>query len=311
MAWRKRIDVVSCAAWCRRDVGAPGSSEVVEALLPPGTLVPVYPVAAAVATCCARRAAGAATAVRCYPSDLTDAQWAVLEPQAREVMAELTVAVGRPMVHDLRAMCDAVAYVVKNGIEWRALPVDFPPWDAVYAFFEAVERPRPAAGAGRPAAGTAAARPGPGRGADGVHHRLADRQGARHRPEGDQRLPRREEDHRPRPAHRRRHRGLAARPGRHRRLGQRQGRREAAGITPVRRVRHAEDHVGRHRLQRHAAARVRRTPPRSPSRSSRAPARTPSRSCAAAGSWSGPSAGSCATAAWPATTSAPPRTPRP
>jgi transposase len=51
-------------------------------------------------------------------------------------MGELTVAVGRPMVHDLRAMCDAVAYVVKNGVEWRALPVDFPPWEAVYAFYE-------------------------------------------------------------------------------------------------------------------------------------------------------------------------------
>ena len=71
-----------------------------------------------------------------YPSDLTDEQWRVLEPRAREVMAELTVAVGRPMRHDLRAMCDAVGYVVKNGIEWRALPVDFPPWEAVYAFYE-------------------------------------------------------------------------------------------------------------------------------------------------------------------------------
>jgi transposase len=29
-----------------------------------------------------------------------------------------------------------VAYVVRNGIEWRALPVDFPPWQAVYAFWE-------------------------------------------------------------------------------------------------------------------------------------------------------------------------------
>jgi hypothetical protein len=37
-------------------------------------------------------------------------------------MAELTVAVGRPMVHDLRAMCDAIACVVKNGIEWRGWP---------------------------------------------------------------------------------------------------------------------------------------------------------------------------------------------
>ena len=40
------------------------------------------------------------------------------------------------MTHDLRAMCDAVGYVVRNGIEWRALPVDFPPWEAVYAFYE-------------------------------------------------------------------------------------------------------------------------------------------------------------------------------
>jgi transposase len=67
---------------------------------------------------------------------LTDAQWAVLEPRARAVMAELTVVAGRPMTHDLRAMCDAVSYVVRNGIEWRAVPVDFPPWEAVYAFYQ-------------------------------------------------------------------------------------------------------------------------------------------------------------------------------
>lgn len=97
--------------------------------------MPVYPVAAWKASCaspgcwCRDRAAR-------YPSDLDDAQWAVLEPQARAVMAELTIASGRPMTHDLRAMCDAVFYVVRNGIEWRALPADFPPWEAAYAFFE-------------------------------------------------------------------------------------------------------------------------------------------------------------------------------
>jgi transposase len=99
--------------------------------------MPVYPAAA-------RNASASCTSPGCwcrdrmprYPSDLTDQQWAVLEPRAREVMKELTVAVGRPMVHDLRAMCDAVSYVVKNGIEWRALPADFPPWEAVYAFWE-------------------------------------------------------------------------------------------------------------------------------------------------------------------------------
>jgi transposase len=56
-------------------------------------------------------------------------------PRGR-VHATLPAAAGRPMVHDLRAMCDAVSYVVKNGVEWRALPPDFPPWEAVYAFFE-------------------------------------------------------------------------------------------------------------------------------------------------------------------------------
>ena len=40
------------------------------------------------------------------------------------------------MSHDLRAMLDAIGYVTRYGIEWRALPVDFPPWSAVYAFFE-------------------------------------------------------------------------------------------------------------------------------------------------------------------------------
>jgi transposase len=40
------------------------------------------------------------------------------------------------MEHDLRAVLDAIGYVTRYGIEWRALPVDFPPWEAVYAFFE-------------------------------------------------------------------------------------------------------------------------------------------------------------------------------
>jgi transposase len=97
--------------------------------------MPVYPVAAR-SDSCASPGCLCRDRVPRYPSDLTGEQWAVLAPRAREVMKDLTVAVGRPMVHDLRAMCDAVAYVAKNGIEWRALPVDFPPWEAVYAFHE-------------------------------------------------------------------------------------------------------------------------------------------------------------------------------
>src|SRR5262245_23014478 len=70
--------------------------------------MPVYPAAAGNARCASPGCWCRDRAPR-YPSDLTDEQWAVLEPRAREVMAELTVAAGRPMVHDLRAVCDAVA----------------------------------------------------------------------------------------------------------------------------------------------------------------------------------------------------------
>jgi len=97
--------------------------------------MPVYPVAARDARC-ASPGCCCRDRVPRYPSDLDDGQWQVLEPRAREVMAGLVIAQGRPMVHDLRAVCDAIAYVVRNGIEWRALPADFPPWPAVYAFYE-------------------------------------------------------------------------------------------------------------------------------------------------------------------------------
>ncbi len=97
--------------------------------------MPVYPVSGRSARCAAS-GCRCHDRVRAYPSDTTDAQWEVLEPRAREVMAGLVKAEGRPMEHDLRAVVDAVFYVVKNGVEWRALPVDFPPWAAVWKFFE-------------------------------------------------------------------------------------------------------------------------------------------------------------------------------
>jgi transposase len=96
----------------------------------------IYRVQATKASC---RVSGCACHERVprYPSDLTDTQWALLRPEAQAVMAELRRSpAGRPMEHDLRAVLDAIGYVTRYGIEWRALPVDFPPWEAVYAFFE-------------------------------------------------------------------------------------------------------------------------------------------------------------------------------
>jgi len=95
----------------------------------------VYPVSAEKANCrvCGCRCKNRVVS---YPSDLTDPEWEILRPEAEAVMAELRRGPGgRPMEHELRAMVDAVRYVTKYGIEWRALPVDFPPYEAVYAFF--------------------------------------------------------------------------------------------------------------------------------------------------------------------------------
>ncbi|MFB7174147.1 IS5 family transposase [Streptomyces sp. NPDC056254] len=42
---------------------------------------------------------------------------------------------GQPEAYCHRAILDAIRYLVDNGIKWRAMPCDFPPWDRVYAFF--------------------------------------------------------------------------------------------------------------------------------------------------------------------------------
>jgi transposase len=43
---------------------------------------------------------------------------------------------GRPRLHGLRAILDAVFfYVLKSGCPWRLLPREFPPWKTVYDWF--------------------------------------------------------------------------------------------------------------------------------------------------------------------------------
>ena len=71
---------------------------------------------------------------RAYPSDLTDAQWAIIEallPPPRRG--------GRPEKHPRRQIVDAILYVVRTGCSWRQLPSDFPPWQTVYWYFVAWE----------------------------------------------------------------------------------------------------------------------------------------------------------------------------
>ena len=95
----------------------------------------VYPVAASAVIPARACVCGCWDRPRRYPSDMTDAEWVITE-LLLPVPAFLTPSGGRPEMHHRRAIVDAIRYVVKYGIEWRALPVDYPPWRTVYGFFE-------------------------------------------------------------------------------------------------------------------------------------------------------------------------------
>ena len=63
-------------------------------------------------------------------TDLSDAEYAAIAghlppPQAR----------GRPRLHALREILNAIFYVVRRGGAWRLLPHEFPPWQTVYHYF--------------------------------------------------------------------------------------------------------------------------------------------------------------------------------
>ncbi|MFJ2778089.1 IS5 family transposase [Kitasatospora sp. NPDC087315] len=65
---------------------------------------------------------------------MTDAEWAQVRV-ALPTPGWLEGRGGQPEAYCHRAMLDAIHYLVDNGIKWRAMPADFPPWDRVYAFF--------------------------------------------------------------------------------------------------------------------------------------------------------------------------------
>src|SRR3954469_21524122 len=66
-----------------------------------------------------------------YPSDLTDEQWALIEPH---IPAAPTG--GRPRKTDLRDVLDAILYILRTGCQWRYLPGDLPPKSTVWRSFD-------------------------------------------------------------------------------------------------------------------------------------------------------------------------------
>ncbi len=67
---------------------------------------------------------------RRYPTDLTDAQWALLEP-----LLSPNAGPGRPTTLDLREIVNALLYLKQTGCPWRYLPHDLPPRSTVHYYF--------------------------------------------------------------------------------------------------------------------------------------------------------------------------------
>jgi transposase len=64
-----------------------------------------------------------------YPSDLTDAEWALIKPFIPPAKRG-----GRPREVDVREVMNGVLYVLDTGCQWRALPKDLPPKSTVHAY---------------------------------------------------------------------------------------------------------------------------------------------------------------------------------
>ena len=72
---------------------------------------------------------------KAYPSDLTDAQWAVLAPHIPPAKAG-----GRPRRWPERELVNAIGYVLRAGCPWRYLPEGYPPWETAYAYLRRWQR---------------------------------------------------------------------------------------------------------------------------------------------------------------------------
>ena len=66
-----------------------------------------------------------------YPSDLTDAEWALVEPLIPPAKHG-----GRKREVDVREVLNGIFYVLATGCQWRALPKDLPPKSTVHDYLQ-------------------------------------------------------------------------------------------------------------------------------------------------------------------------------
>jgi transposase len=67
---------------------------------------------------------------KAYTSDLSDVEWAVLEP-----LLPPPKSTGRPIKYPRREILNGILYVLRNGSTWRNMPHDLPPWRSAYWYF--------------------------------------------------------------------------------------------------------------------------------------------------------------------------------
>ena len=66
-----------------------------------------------------------------YPSDLSDAEWGLVEPMIPPARHG-----GRKRSIDVREVLNAIFYVLWTGCQWKALPKDLPPKSTVYDYLD-------------------------------------------------------------------------------------------------------------------------------------------------------------------------------
>ena len=66
-----------------------------------------------------------------YTTDLSDAQWQLVEPFLHEQHA----SEHWNRTHSLREILNAIFYRLRTGCQWRNLPRDFPPYSTVSDYF--------------------------------------------------------------------------------------------------------------------------------------------------------------------------------
>lgn len=66
-----------------------------------------------------------------YPSDLTDAEWALVEPLIPPAKRG-----GRKREVDVREVLNGLLYVLSTGCQWRAVPKDLPPKSTLFSYFD-------------------------------------------------------------------------------------------------------------------------------------------------------------------------------